>query len=287
MAEADMTAEGTAYESGADAGEDWRSGIEDAQVRRFAGRFQSPADAARTAFELRQKLSTALPLPGKDAGEDEVARFREHLGVPPEPDGYGIALHEIAPKDFPVSEDDQMRLQSFLETMHKAGAPQDVVKAAVGFYYEMASDALGEMQAGRTESLEAANAELHKEWGRAYEGNIKAAQRALVAYGGDRLIEFLNNTQADGMRLGDHPEIIRAFASIGKAVGEDGFHGGEGAAAGSTVQERINEIHAWQYSPDPAVREKYRSAAAQNELESLYARLHGEGPVVGSAGRAT
>jgi hypothetical protein len=171
--------------------------------------------------------------------------------------------------------------------MHKAGAPQDVVKAAVGFYYDMASDALGEMQAGREQTLEAASAELHKEWGRAYEGNIKAAQRALAAHGGERFIEFLNNTQADGVRLGDHPEVIRAFAAIGKAVGEDGFHGGEGGAPGATVQERIDEIHAWQYSPDPAVREKYRSAAAQNELESLYARLHGEGPVVGAAGRAT
>jgi hypothetical protein len=49
MAEAEMTVEVTAYKSDAETGADWRSGIEDAQVRRFAERFPSPADAAPAA----------------------------------------------------------------------------------------------------------------------------------------------------------------------------------------------------------------------------------------------
>ncbi len=48
--------------------------------------------------------------------------------------------------------------------------------------------------------------------------SIGAAQKALDTYGSDNLKLYLTETG-----LGNHPEIIRAFAKIGKAMSEDGL----------------------------------------------------------------
>ncbi|EMG9341045.1 peptidase [Proteus mirabilis] len=48
--------------------------------------------------------------------------------------------------------------------------------------------------------------------------SIGAAQKALDTYGSDDLKLYLTETG-----LGNHPEIIRAFAKIGKAMSEDGL----------------------------------------------------------------
>ncbi|MEQ9248773.1 MAG: hypothetical protein RLO21_22565 [Nitratireductor sp.] len=56
---------------------------------------------------------------------------------------------------------------------------------------------------------------------------------------------------------------------------------GSGESGGSSLQARIDALHALQDS-DP---QKYASRAVQSELQSLYGRLYGGQPVVGSEGR--
>lgn len=46
--------------------------------------------------------------------------------------------------------------------------------------------------------------------------NVELAKRVVKRYGSEKLINSLNDTG-----LGNHPELIRAFAKIGKEMGED------------------------------------------------------------------
>jgi hypothetical protein len=59
--------------------------------------------------------------------------------------------------------------------------------------------------------------------GDAYEGNIQASRRALRAFGGEPLASALG-----ALGLGNHPELVKFFARVGRAMGEDdsSFDGG-------------------------------------------------------------
>lgn len=49
-------------------------------------------------------------------------------------------------------------------------------------------------------------------------GNLSAAQRALAQFGTPELKEYL-----EGTGLGNHPELVKAFVKVGKAMSEDGM----------------------------------------------------------------
>lgn len=53
-------------------------------------------------------------------------------------------------------------------------------------------------------------------------GNLSAAQRALDQFGTPELKEYLNTTG-----LGNHPDLVRTFIKIGKAMSEDGMVSGK------------------------------------------------------------
>ncbi|WP_257840115.1 peptidase, partial [Salmonella enterica] len=48
--------------------------------------------------------------------------------------------------------------------------------------------------------------------------NLSAAQRALAQFGTPKLKEYL-----EGTGLGNHPELVKAFVKVGKAMSEDGM----------------------------------------------------------------
>lgn len=56
--------------------------------------------------------------------------------------------------------------------------------------------------------------------GPALDGNLAFARRAVQKFGGPALAELLNSTG-----LGDHPALVRAFVTIGKALREDSVAG--------------------------------------------------------------
>lgn len=58
--------------------------------------------------------------------------------------------------------------------------------------------------------------------------NLGIARKALDTFGTPELKDVLNATG-----LGNHPEIIRAFYKVGKAISEDGFVTGRAPGAGS------------------------------------------------------
>lgn len=60
--------------------------------------------------------------------------------------------------------------------------------------------------------------------GAKYDASVGLAVAGLKAYGSPKLVEALNTSG-----LGSHPEMIKAWAKIGKAVGESPVLSGEGA----------------------------------------------------------
>lgn len=62
-------------------------------------------------------------------------------------------------------------------------------------------------------------------------GNLSAAQRALAQFGTPELKEYL-----EGTGLGNHPELVKAFVKIGKAMSEDGMVTGKESGQRSAAE---------------------------------------------------
>lgn len=62
-------------------------------------------------------------------------------------------------------------------------------------------------------------------------GNLSAAQRALAQFGNPELKEYLEVTG-----LGNHPELVKAFVKVGKAMSEDGMVTGKESGQRSAAE---------------------------------------------------
>jgi hypothetical protein len=260
--------------SGGTAG--WRDAIADARLRQFAERFTGPAEMARAAFELRQKLSNAVALPGRGAGPEEVLEFRRKLGVPETPGGY-----EFAAADGGAGEADRAFREAAAKAFHEAGVTADQARALSAWWDAYAADARLRSQRDADGAKAKAEADLRRDWGRDFEVNMELAARAARAFGEEGLTALLDERLADGTRVGDRPALLKAFAAAGRHLLEDEFQAGAAGTPPKTARERIDELTRLMFD-DPKA---YRSDAVQGELKSLYDRLTGGAPVVGAEGR--
>lgn len=269
--------DGATEPAGSDAAPHWRDAISDERLRQFAERFTSPAEIARAALDLRQKLSNAVVLPGRDADLGDVLEFRRKLGVPDAPEHYAFAA---AGNDGAEAADGAFRAAA-AKAFHGAGVTAEQAEALTAWWNSYAGDA--RLQSRREAESRRARSEaaLRRDWGGDYDRNLEIAARAARAYGGGALEELLNAALADGSRVGDQPAMMKAFAEIGRNLVEDDFHAGAAGTPSKTARERIDELTRLMFD-DPAA---YRTDAVQGELKTLYDRMTGGAPLVGTDGR--
>ena len=278
MSDAPATAETSTVEGEAP---DWREAIAEPGLRRVAEKFTSPVEVVKSYAALQSRLGRSVVKPGNDAGAEEIAAYHRQLGVPETPEGYEVALPESLPEALRDDPTTAALQQDFLKVMHGAGAPPAVVQQALDWYYGQVGESLAQQTKAADERRAEAEAGLRREWGGDHERNVALAQRAVRSFGDDSFTEFLESHEAEGVKLGDHPAFLRAFAAIGRGLGEDTPLTGAGESGAASVQARIDALHALHQS-DP---QKYASRAVQSELQGLYAKLYGGQPVVGSEGR--
>jgi len=183
-----------------------------------------------------QKLVGAdkIPVPNKMATDEDWKAVYDRLGRPETPDGYKYDL----PKETKLEES---TLKAFSEEAHKLGLLPKQAEGIINYYNSIAEqsdqNALVNEEAAKAE----AEVELRKEYGPAYDLKIAQARNlATNTFGPD----FLRNTKlADGSVLGNHPQVVRAFADLASKMSEDGIVQGEATSA-MTVKEIDGEIES-------------------------------------------
>jgi hypothetical protein len=248
----------------AEAAADWRGTLAP-EMQSFARQFASPADAVRTALDLRQKLSTAVQIPAADADPARRLEIFDRLGRPASPDDYEVAMPDGLPDWVdPGGEAVQTAQRSFLEAMHAAGATQEMVETALGWYWRHFADSEAARDRGLEEDYAAAEAGLRREWGRDFERNVEHAERAVAAFGGRALSEAL-----DRYGLSSHPAVVRAFARIGRTMGEDDMISG---TISDTTRDQMRRRAEELVSED----DYWTNSASQREMREIMLRLYGE-----------
>ncbi len=126
-------------------------------------------------------------------------------------------FHEIA-KDLDLSQEQAQKLVDFQAKFAEA---QD--KQVAGTWAKMRTDWLNESKA---------DAEIG---GQKYDESIELAKKGLDKFGTPKLRELF-----DTFGIGNHPEVIRAWAHVGGSLGEDGITPGGGSGGETkTLAERI------------------------------------------------
>jgi hypothetical protein len=218
----------------------WRDQITDAEARKLAETSTDLNHFAGRMLDMRRQLSKAIIPPGKDATPEEVAAYEKKIGVPE-------SYTWTAPEGRQFTEQDlalQKRAGEAFKTAKFTGDQQKVVET---LWNEIRTEAVKAQQKAIDDGMVAMEAELRKEWpGQEYETNTRIASQTWARFGGSEALENLK--LENGTRLGDHPEMLKIMASIGRATMETAGMLGMSETAAKDLQQQHQEAIQKSYS---------------------------------------
>lgn len=249
----ESTTETTAPEVESTAAGTWRDSLPE-DLREVGSLKDIPdiATLAKAYNDAQSFIGRSVRIPGEDAGDDVWSDFRGKLTqvpgiaqVPTEasPEEEWTAFYNSmgrpeAPDGYKIGEStDPDTDAAILEQFHKVGLSNGQATAMME-WMRSGNDQVDEQY---TQIREEAVGELRKEWGNAYDDKIADARNALRTYGGDALIQEL-----DESGMGNSPALIKAFAGVGANLTEAGPMG-EGGQRSFTMTptealEKISEV---------------------------------------------
>jgi len=263
---------------------DWRSLVTDPDALKEAERTTDINSAFKRISELRGKLSKAIVPPGKDASEEDVAAYRKALGVPESPEGYKFP--EI-PEEM-MTDDVKASREAWAGRFHELGVSADV---AMKLSEMVNADQQAFMEAEAKADKEFADkqmADLKAEWGGDADVNMKFANRALVDIAGRVGVDMedLKGIQGkDGRFLLDHAPLAKVFAEIGREMGEGTLGGGIDESAREGLENQVSEVRE-QIAKARSEGDNRKANALYQKEQALLAKISGNQPVVGAAGRS-
>lgn len=189
----------------------------DLHVEDLAG-LEKPADAIRELLDARGKLSEAIIRPGDEATEEELAAYRERLGIPTDASGYDFDDLEL-PEDMSL-EDEQ--LEAFRQKAFELELPPEKAKELVKWEAERQAEARDAFHKDVERKREETTKTLRKEWGDDFDANVRLMRKALATFGDEEFTEYL-----DESGLGNDPRMVKAFLKIGQAIVDDQLANGK------------------------------------------------------------
>lgn len=175
-------------------------------------------------------------LPGREATDEQRREFYTKIGCPESVDGYQPPTENIS------EQFDPSLFESLREDFHRLGVtPQQAAGLARALDAKQAAQ-LEQMEASGVKQMEQWEQDLRVEYGDAYDQQTELARGVVNSFGGDALVELLDQTG-----LGSHPVMVKAFADIAKVMAEDEILGGGGAQSfARTPQQASDEWDALQ-----------------------------------------
>jgi hypothetical protein len=244
-------------------GFDWRAAMSRGDAKKLAqlGRFADLGTLADAFFDTRTKLSQRdVVLPGADAAPEEIAAFRQKLGIPDSPDAY----------EFPgtFSDGEKGAITGLKAALHSAHAPPQVVGAIAQWYSEQFAPAVqAEREAYAKQFRTETRAAMIEEMGpRDFERGVKLANQFVIdRLGNEEAASFLGAELTDGTRIGDNPAVLKLLINLARDYAGDDLVAAVEAPDAKSVQARIDDLMALSDTD----RKRYESQSVQDELLRL------------------
>jgi hypothetical protein len=219
------------------AGGDWRAGLPaDLVADKSLARYQDVGSLAKAYLEAERRIGAPLTAPGPDAKPEQLAAYRQRLGVP-ELDKYEIDLP--APIEGAGFQWDPHWVGRMKESFHKAHMTPAQSKAVADLFHEyMHSMADRTRAAGVPEDQQeraAAIKELEQHWGpqggaqwRYHEARARTAVNTLMEGKSDTARQRIYELASD-------PEFAAALSEMADGLLERGFIDGQELPAGTSI----------------------------------------------------
>jgi len=208
-----------------------------------------------------------IPVPNKHATDEDWQEVYKKLGSPETADGYKYSL----PEGHAVPEE---TLKSFSEQAVKLGLLPNQADGIMKYYNDIINDGANEQNVKSDEARKASEQDLRKEFGSTYDNKITGAKNLATATLG---ADFLSKTMlADGSKLGDNPQIVKAFANLSEKLSEDDIVKGD-TPSYQTTNEINKQIAALQ-QPGSAYWDKHHisHSTAVDEVQALIRQKNNE-----------
>lgn len=210
-----------------------------------------------------------IPMPSNPTDED-LDRIYSRLGRPETPDAYGIS-----PDGNVITEE---RAAEYADIAHKLRLTPEQASGVLEYYRSAVQNDTAAINSSNEQAREQAVSALQAEWGDQYDARIEAAQRAVDKFDAGGVMEL---QLADGSVLGNHPEIIKAFASIADfraSVTSEDTISENASAMGMTPQQAQAEIDAIMNDKSHAYWDRKNVVGRQQAIErmqQLMSMVHG------------
>ena len=247
---------------------DWKASLSDEIRADKSLENINDIESLAKSYVHAQKMVGAdkIPVPNKFATDKDWDAVYEKLGRPKTAEEYKFNL----PEDQKV---DDAALKNFSTQAHKLGLLPGQAEGMVKFYNEMKSTELAAAESTATGQREKAITELKTEWGQAYDQKLQQANNVVASVFPQG---FMNTNLEDGTKLGDHPAVIKAFATLAGKMGEDNIVQASGPTH-MTPKQLDKEIATLQ-APGSAYWDNKHPGhdAAVEEVKELFKLKHGE-----------
>lgn len=231
----------------------WRDGLpEDIASHSAIKDIGSVEALAKSAIHAQQMVGAdKVIVPGKDADQAAWSEFYDKIGRPGQANEY-----EMPTENMPENSSmDEQSANEFMGEAHRLGLTKGQFAGMVRFLAQK-GETMNEAgkQAVEQSKVEAIQS-LQQEFGAAFDQNLSMAKDAVRQFGGEELVAFM-----DQSGMGNQPEVIKAFAKIGKMIAQDEVKGKGGA-------------YGFIMSPDEAAQE-IQNKQLDNEFMNAYLQSH-------------
>ena len=223
---------------------------------------------AKSYINAQQLIGADKLAAPKNPSEEQLSEIYNYLGKPETPDAYEVAVDGNI-----ITEE---AANSYKDVAHKLNLTPQQASGILEYYKGLATSTQEQAVQSIEHQREQVENDLKKEWGQAYEQKISSAGQVIKEYGNPEMLEW---QLADGTKLGNHPEFIKAFANIAdfrQSVTSEDTISNTTSGSVMTPKEAQAEIDAIMRSPDYVNRENVvaRNRAIER-VQELYGMIHG------------
>jgi len=255
---------------------DWRDLIQDDKLAKHAERFTDIDALVKANMDSRKQLSKAIVPPGNDADDEAWESYRNAIGVPQDVDGYDFPLPEGVERTDQMMDGEDKWSNIFLDN----NIPKSTADALVSEFREEIADMQQAKLVADQQYTQQSEDALKQEWAEDYQKNLIFAARASEKFFGEAFEEARFIETNDGNFMLDHPLLVKAFAQLGREMGE----GSLGSVVTDTERESLNErAQTYRDNRNEAMNKGLTAEAKrwdQKEL-AILEKLHGSDPIVG------
>jgi len=173
-----------------------------------------------------------IPVPNKFATEDDWKAVFTKLGAPEKPEDYKYSFKE--------GELDKDLVASFNVEAHRLGLLPQQAESLIKYYNDFAEGNAIQNEEKAAETRLHTENELKREFGPQYAKRLDQAKRLASSTLGN---DFLENTLlADGSRLGDNLNVVKAFSNLAEKLSEDEVVKGDSSSymTANEIEKEIN-----------------------------------------------